>query len=624
MRHKPVTKMRQFNLLLLILLFGLLSCRQAEDSVDGLPFQNTHNERWGLVATDGRILAADTTFSQPPSVVVNDMFSLPDGKGFYKLYHIHCPSQPVSPRRFARIGHFFEKVTLAQETPDSPILIIDCNGRNVASTNQYPQYDIVLAHNFSEGRALIATREGKYGYIDTKGKMVIPPLYDHAYDFSNGVAVVGLTNKEGENGYQVIDRRGNVLFGIQLSNSLLDSQFSHGLLMYKELGTGHCCYLDKEGLPLIYLSENVRETYRFDHEMAVFQTTTGTGIIDLKGSVLIPANYENAMIAGKGKVCLQTNGKWAIAEPNEKLLCEFEYDRIGTFYDSGLAVAQKQGTYLLIDHKGNILENRTYSMIVEDETARQKKPQIFVRRSRITQPNDNEQENGQIKRSEAPTTTVRQKQPPKNTVSSTREEPATPQSVMHTTDWKEISKQSPFFAEASKIVNGKLSEPDAKNRRMILNYVEHLRTSYTTKDIYFLEQLFSENALIVVGKVIRTAPNKETGYLPPAQVEYNVKSKREYLDRLKQVFKANKNIDLKFSDFHIMRHPTVPGLYGVSLRQGYTSDLYSDDGYLFLLWDFRDETAPKIHVRTWQPGMIDERTPLPEESVFNIRNFNLQ
>lgn len=616
--------MRQFQLLLLLLLFGLLSCQPAKDSVEGLPFRSSTDGHWGLIATDGSVLAADTTFAQKPSAVVNGLFSLPDGKGFFQLYGIDHPAQPVSPRRFARIGHFFEGVTLAQETPESPILIIDREGRNVASTHQYPQYDIVLAHNFCDARALIATREGKYGYIDTQGKMIIPPLYDHAYDFCNGVAVVGLTNKEGENGYQVIDRRGNVLFGIQLANSLLDSQFSNGLLMYKELNTGHCCYLDKEGLPLIYLPENVREAYRFNHEMAVFQTTTGTGIIDRKGNVLIPANYENAIVAGKGKVGLQTDGKWAIAEPNEKFLCKFEYDSIGTFYDSGLAVAQRHGAYLLIDRNGRPFDNRTYTQIAQDATAHRQTPQVFVRQSATVKAEECNRENGQMQPSVGTNATAIRKHP-QTAVPSHREEAATPQNEVRVTQhWKEISKQSPFYTEASKIVNGKLSERDAANRRMILNYVEHLRTSYTTKDIDFLEQLFSENALIVVGTVIRSAPQKETGYLPPAQVKYNVKSKREYLDRLKQVFRANKNIDLRFSDFHIMRHPTVTGLYGVSLRQGYTSDLYSDDGYLFLLWDFRDETAPKIHVRTWQPGMLDERTPLPEESVFNIRNFNLQ
>lgn len=69
-----------------------------------------------------------------------------------------------------------------------------------------------------------------------------------------------------------------------------------------------------------------------------------------------------------------------------------------------------------------------------------------------------------------------------------------------------------------------------------------------------------------------------------------------------------------------MRHPTMDGIYGVSLRQQYKSDRYADDGYLFLLWDFRNESMPLIHVRTWQPA----ETISDDNEVMNIRDFNLE
>jgi len=599
---------KQSPLLSLLLVLCLVSCRNADNSVQGLAFKDDMDGQWGLLSVDGSILAPAGTFSNQPSAVVNGLFSLPDGKGTFQLYRSDAPTHPVSPRHFARIGHFFDEVTLAQETPESPILIIDREGKNIASTNQYQQYDIVLAHNFSEGRALVYTRNGKYGYMDTKGKMIIPPIYDCAYDFQDGVALVGITNQEGESGYQVIDREGNIRFGIQLSDCLLSHQFSDDLLMYKEIGTRRCCYLNKEGIPFIYLPESIIESYQFSHKAAVFQTSTGAGIINQKEKILIPANYEAAFIAGKERVCLLTGEHWILADFNEQQLSDTLYDYIGAFYGSNLAVAGKQGKYLFIDRQGKPISSRTYAQIMEDSIANRLKPQLFIR---LKPEKNSPAQPAEHKESQIKTETI----PPQEKL---------PQSVKHTTQWKEISKQNPFYAEAAKVVTGNLEEKDADNRRMILNYVEHLRTSYTTKDIDFLEQLFSEHALIIVGKVIKTAPQKETGYLPPAQVIYNVKSKREYLDRLKAVFNANQTIQVKFSDFHIMRHPTQAGLYGVSLRQGYTSDMYSDDGYLFLLWDFRDETAPQIHVRTWQPVMLDDHTPLPEEAIFNIRNFNLQ
>ena len=75
------------------------------------------------------------------------------------------------------------------------------------------------------------------------------------------------------------------------------------------------------------------------------------------------------------------------------------------------------------------------------------------------------------------------------------------------TDITTMAKDNPFFAEASKVISGKLEEKDADNRRMILNYCEHLRTSYTTKDIDFLRQVFSDQALMIVGNVVRSADN---------------------------------------------------------------------------------------------------------------------
>ena len=189
------------------------------------------------------------------------------------------------------------------------------------------------------------------------------------------------------------------------------------------------------------------------------------------------------------------------------------------------------------------------------------------------------------------------------------------------TDITTMAKDNPFFAEASKVISGKLEEKDADNRRMILNYCEHLRTSYTTKDIDFLRQVFSDQALIIVGNVVRSADNNSaTGIEGDEKVTFSLKTKKEYLERLEMVFAANKKIDVKFTDFRIMRHPTMEGIYGVSMEQEYTSDRYSDDGYLFILWDFRNKSMPLIHVRTWQPAASVNG----EKEIIGIRDFNLE
>jgi len=594
--------------IILFLGFLLVSCKDTGKKIEGYAFKTSVNGKWGIVSADGTTVLVPTIYDMEPSCVVNGMFTVPDKNGYFQLYNINRPQQPVTYRKFIRIGYFFEDVTIAQEDYHSPILIIDKSGNTVSAIN-YPQYDVVIAHNFSEGRALVVTRDNKYGFIDTKGTFIIPPIYDYAYDFHEGKSIVGITDKESNTCYEAIDKKGKVLIQFQQNNILIDQYFGDGLLMYKSLDTGSNGYLNSKGDNALSLPSNITDCYQFEDGYAVVQTDKGSGLINKKGEIILSPSYDDVFIAGNDRLFLQKGGKWALSDMSGKMLSEFIYDEVNKFNSHGLAVTFCNGEFHLLDISGRFA-GKPYLQLSVSQIALHIQPEIFVRVL-----SDKE---STIKHEQEPSL-------PNDTASDVirKDYNAVHHQNPRSTNWIQISKESPFYEEARKVINGKLTEIDADNRKIILNYVENLRSSYTTKDIDFLNQLFSENALIVVGNVVRTA-SKETGYLSPAQVTYNVHSKQEYLSKLKLVFKSNKSIDVRFSNFHIMRHPTMAGIYGVTLRQKYTSDRYSDDGYLFLLWDFRNEAEPKIHVRTWQPYMTDNRTPLSEESVFSIRNFNLQ
>lgn len=198
-------------------------------------------------------------------------------------------------------------------------------------------------------------------------------------------------------------------------------------------------------------------------------------------------------------------------------------------------------------------------------------------------------------------------------------QPGRKSSALSQVNLKTMAQSNPFYKEASKIMQGKLAETDARRRHTILNYCEHFRTAYTTKDIDFLRQVFSDKALIIVGNVVKPIAN-DGKCQAESRVTFAIHSKRDYLARLSKVFAANQKIDVRFSGFRILRHPTMDGIYGVTLRQQYKSDRYSDDGYLFLLWDFRDKSMPLIHVRTWQPAA----TVHSGDDVINIQDFNLE
>lgn len=170
------------------------------------------------------------------------------------------------------------------------------------------------------------------------------------------------------------------------------------------------------------------------------------------------------------------------------------------------------------------------------------------------------------------------------------------------------------------VIKSNKSVTDLRRRQLILDYVEHFRTAYNQKDKELLEAVFSDDALIITGKVIpqRVRDNIQL----PARVEYTRQTKRQYMAKLSQVFAANKHIKVTFDEIRVVMHPTKSEWYGVTLHQGWTSDRYHDDGWLFLLWDFSNEDHPTIHVRTWQPDKIEGKK-LPDEEIFSLDDFNI-
>lgn len=166
---------------------------------------------------------------------------------------------------------------------------------------------------------------------------------------------------------------------------------------------------------------------------------------------------------------------------------------------------------------------------------------------------------------------------------------------------------------------------DLRRRQLILDYVEQFRTSYNQKDINFLEAVFSDDALIITGRVIKRKSND--GIPLPDKIEYKKQTKAQYLTNLRTAFARNKSIRVTFDEIEVMRHPVNKDFYGVTLHQGWTSDRYHDDGYIFLLWDFRDEQHPQIHVRTWQPDAYSkdgkDTQRIPKDEIFSLSDFDL-
>jgi len=123
-------------------------------------------------------------------------------------------------------------------------------------------------------------KNGKYGYINYKGKEVVPCIYDHANDLSEGLIAV---SKNGKSGF--IDKSGKVQIPFIYSKT---SSFSEGLAAVKK--NGAVGYINKEGIFVIppkydWLSQPFSEGF------AVVEKNEKFGYIDRNGNQITEVKY---------------------------------------------------------------------------------------------------------------------------------------------------------------------------------------------------------------------------------------------------------------------------------------------------------------------------------------------
>ncbi len=169
-----------------------------------------------------------------------------------------------------------------------------------------------------------------------------------------------------------------------------------------------------------------------------------------------------------------------------------------------------------------------------------------------------------------------------------------------------------------------------KSKMAIVTFLENYKTAFALKRLDYVRSIFDDNAIIVVGHVVKpaqTMSNDMGVYMTRAQVEKTTLTKSQYLERLDRVFNSNEYINIRFANNDVVRMGKGGEYYTIQIRQDYYSSSYGDTGYLMLMVDLNNPDEPVIKVRTWQP----ERNPAlvngnlqaddPDYGLFSPGNF---
>ena len=151
---------------------------------------------------------------------------------------------------------------------------------------------------------LLIVQNGLYGYIDHSGRIVIPPQYLWAGDFSDGMATVYLCGRNVS-----IDRQGNV-WPLRLGPA---------------------------------------------DALAPESSDGKAGFLDATGRWVIPPRYQDALPFSDGLAAVQVGGKWGFIDPSGKEVLAPRYDA-AFYFNQGVAFVQSgDDRFQLIDKAGQVL-----------------------------------------------------------------------------------------------------------------------------------------------------------------------------------------------------------------------------------------------------------------------------
>jgi len=242
-----------------------------------------------------------------------------------------------------------------------------------------PQFED--AYNFSENLARVA-RYHKYGFIDKTGTTVIEQVFNDAGDFSEGLAMVGIDNKYGfidSSGKQAvplqyesvsafseglagvyiqgrwgyINNKGEVVIQPKYDNA---GFFKDGLAPVSEKGIYG--YINKKGQ--YEIKPGFDYAYSFADGLAQIGMDNKYGFIDTKGTVVIQPTFESTQDFSEGMAAVLQNDKWGYINKEGSFVISPDFENADSFSE-GRAAVNDGNNWGYIDIKGNMVIKPQYS-----------------------------------------------------------------------------------------------------------------------------------------------------------------------------------------------------------------------------------------------------------------------
>lgn len=205
---------------------------------------------------------------------------------------------------------------------------------------------------------LMTVYKGKgetYGYMDEKGKMIIPYQFKRAYSFSEKEKLACVQSQEGKWG--LIRPDGSYALTAQYDELKV---FSEGIYAFRSISKWGLA--DANGN--VILSPRYNMIRPLHEEIAPFKSNNKWGFINAEGKITISAQYDNVLDFCSGLAAVVQDGKAGFINKGNEVIIPLIYENVSSFAPKmGVAKIKKNNKWGLIDKQGAVLLPPNYDRI---------------------------------------------------------------------------------------------------------------------------------------------------------------------------------------------------------------------------------------------------------------------
>lgn len=179
----------------------------------------------------------------------------------------------------------------------------DKNGNYIIEPNIDFGDDWSLSLRFNDGLAKIV-KDDKYGFINTKGKVVIQPKFEYAGEFEKGKAIVKVDGKE-----TLIDKKGNPILSQNFNVIYFNGEKGYYRVLTTDEEKDKWGLLNHQGQEIIKPQPLYIEGSYSEGKAKVIDDAGLYGFIDCKTGLILMPRYESALDFSEGLAAVGIRAK---------------------------------------------------------------------------------------------------------------------------------------------------------------------------------------------------------------------------------------------------------------------------------------------------------------------------